>query len=62
MSNYCGYITKHPITECPKCNSTDITWYTRIIGYLRAIKNFGYERQIEASKRIYSKISNNELD
>lgn len=28
----CGYITKHPITTCPKCNSSNITWYTRIIG------------------------------
>ena len=51
----CGFITKHPITKCPKCNSTKITWYTRIIGYLRAIKNFGKERQIEAEKRTYSK-------
>lgn len=51
----CGFITKHPITKCPKCHSTKITWYTRIIGYLRAIKNFGKERQIEASKRVYSK-------
>lgn len=51
----CHYITKHPITKCPKCGSTKITWYTRIIGYLRAIKNFGKERQIEASKRIYNK-------
>lgn len=51
----CGYITKHPITECPKCSSRSIKWYTRIIGYLRAIKNFGKERQIEAEKRTYSK-------
>lgn len=51
----CGYITKHPITECPKCSSKSIKWYTRIIGYLRAIKNFGKERQIEAEKRTYSK-------
>lgn len=51
----CHYITKHPITKCPKCGSTRITWYTRIIGYLRAIKNFGKERQIEAEKRTYSK-------
>lgn len=28
----CGYITKHPITECPKCHSHNITWYTRVIG------------------------------
>lgn len=51
----CHYIVKKPIKECPKCHSKNIKWYTRIIGYLRAIKNFGYERQIEASKRIYSK-------
>ena len=51
----CHYIVKKPITECPKCHSKNIKWYTRIIGYLRAIKNFGYERQIEASKRTYSK-------
>lgn len=51
----CHYIVKKPIKECPRCHSKNIKWYTRIIGYLRAIKNFGYERQIEASKRTYSK-------
>lgn len=56
----CHYIVKKPIKECPKCHSKNIKWYTRIIGYLRAIKNFGYERQIEASKRVYSKLSDNE--
>lgn len=50
----CGYITKHPITECPKCHSNEITQYTRVIGYLRPIKSFGRDRQIEASKRTYS--------
>lgn len=50
----CGYITKHPITECPKCHSHNITQYTRVIGYLRPIKTFGKDRQIEAAKRTYS--------
>lgn len=50
----CGYITKHPITECPKCHSHNITQYTRVIGYLRPIKSFGEDRQIEAAKRTYS--------
>ena len=50
----CGYITKHPITECPKCHSKNITQYTRVIGYLRPIKSFGKDRQIEAAKRTYS--------
>lgn len=50
----CGYITKHPITECLKCHSKNITQYTRVIGYLRPVKSFGKDRQIEASKRHYS--------
>lgn len=51
----CGKIVKQPISKCPCCGSEDITQYTRIIGYLRPVKNFGIERQIEAGKRVYSK-------
>ena len=51
----CNHIVKAPITQCPKCGSEDITWYTRIIGYLRPITSFSKDRQIEASKRTYSK-------
>lgn len=51
----CGKIVKQPIRQCHCCGSTNITQYTRIIGYLRPIKNFGIERQIEAGKRVYSK-------
>ena len=50
----CGFITKHPIKECPKCHSKNITQWTRTIGYLRPIKSFDYYRQIEAGKRVYS--------
>lgn len=55
----CGHIVKAPITKCPKCESEDITWYTRIIGYLRPISAFSRDRQIEAAKRTYS--SSNEV-
>ncbi len=51
----CGYITKSPIKKCPKCGSEEITWWTRIIGYLRPIKGFSKGRRVEASKRIYNK-------
>jgi ribonucleoside-triphosphate reductase len=51
----CGYIVKSPIHKCPKCDSENITWYTRVIGYLRPISSFSKDRQIEAAKRVYSK-------
>ena len=51
----CGHIVKVPISNCPKCGSSNITQYTRVIGYLRPIKSFGKDRQIEAKKRVYSK-------
>lgn len=51
----CGHIVKAPIDECPECSSKDVTWYTRIIGYLRPISAFSKDRQIEAAKRTYSK-------
>ena len=40
--------------KCPKCGGEDITQYTRVIGYLRPIKAFGFDRLIEAGKRVYS--------
>lgn len=51
----CSYITKHPIVECPKCHSKNISQYTRIIGYLRPVKLFSIDRQIEAGTRVYNK-------
>lgn len=51
----CGHIVKAPIIKCPKCGGEDITQYTRVIGYLRPIKAFGFDRLIEARKRVYSK-------
>lgn len=53
----CGHIVKAPINKCPKCDSKNITWYTRIIGYLRPVSAFSKDRQIEASKRTYSKFN-----
>ena len=51
----CGHIVKAPINTCPKCGSKDVTWYTRVIGYLRPVTAFSRDRQIEAAKRTYSK-------
>ena len=51
----CGHIEKIPIEECPICKSKNITQWTRIIGYLRPIKNFDTYRRKEAERRVYSK-------
>ena len=53
--NKCGHIVKQPFTICPKCNSEDVTQYTRIIGYMRPISAFAEDRKIEAGMRTYSK-------
>lgn len=49
----CGFITKVPIDKCPKCGSTHIDKFDRIIGYLTRIRNWSEGRQIEQKTRIY---------
>lgn len=51
----CGFITKHPIKECPKCGSKHISYYDRVIGYLTKISNWSKGRQIEQKTRVYTK-------
>lgn len=51
----CGHVVNAPIKECPICKSSNIDWWTRVIGYLRPISVFSKDRQIEASKRTYTK-------
>ena len=50
----CGYITKVPISKCPKCSSSNISYYDRVIGYLTKISNWSEGRQIEQKTRVYS--------
>ena len=52
----CGFITKVPIAECPKCGSKKIALYDRIIGYLTKISNWSQGRQVEQKRRVYSNI------
>jgi ribonucleoside-triphosphate reductase len=51
----CGFITKVPISKCPKCGSSNISYYDRVIGYLTKIKNWSSGRQEEQKTRVYSK-------
>ena len=50
----CGYISKHTLDECPICGSKNLTYWTRIIGYLRRVEDFSEPRQIEESRRFYA--------
>ena len=49
----CGFIAKQPFTECPKCGSTQVSLWDRIIGYLTKISNWSEGRQIEQKTRVY---------
>lgn len=55
ICNDCGYISKHKLTECPKCHSTNLDYATRIIGYLKRVSSFSESRQKEAENRYYAK-------
>ena len=52
----CGFIAKQPFKECPKCGSTNVSLWDRVIGYLTKIKNWSAGRQIEQKTRVYDKV------
>lgn len=54
----CGYISKSKFTVCPECGSEHVSWWTRVIGFLRPIKSFDSERYKEAERRVYSDKAN----
>ena len=54
ICNDCGYIDKSTHTKCPKCSSTNIDYATRVIGYLKRVKSFSKDRQVEEHDRAYS--------
>lgn len=47
----CGFIAKQPFSKCPKCGSTKVSLWDRIIGYLSKISNWSTARQIENRTR-----------
>lgn len=52
----CGHVVNAPITECPKCHSKRIKYWTRIIGYLTAVDNWSHPRFRDFLKRKYTKL------
>ena len=52
----CGFIAKQPFNVCPKCGSSNISLWDRIIGYLTKIKNWAEPRRIEQKTRVYENV------
>lgn len=52
----CGHIDKRYLEKCPVCGG-EVDYATRVIGYMKRIKNFPEARQVEAAHRVYSKLN-----
>lgn len=57
VCNDCGHIDKRYLKSCPHCQSSNIDYLTRVIGYMKRVSNFSEARQKEASKRHYMRIN-----
>lgn len=57
VCNDCGHIDKRYLKNCPHCQSSNIDYLTRVIGYMKRVSNFSEARQKEASKRHYMRIN-----
>lgn len=55
----CGHIDKNTLEECPVCGSKNLSYLTRVIGYLKKTSSFSEPRQIEERARFYAKNENN---
>jgi anaerobic ribonucleoside-triphosphate reductase len=54
VCNDCGYISKDTLDKCPKCESENLDYLTRIIGYLKRVSSFAEARQTEEKMRYYN--------
>ena len=53
VCNDCGHIDKRYLKACPECQSKNVDYLTRVIGYMKRVSNFSQSRQVEAAKRYY---------
>ncbi len=61
ICNDCGHIDKRYLKECPVCQSKDIDYMTRVIGYMKRVSSFSEARQEEAKIRHYANASHEVL-
>ncbi|MBO4282965.1 MAG: anaerobic ribonucleoside-triphosphate reductase [Bacteroidales bacterium] len=60
VCNACGHIDKRYLKACPQCQSTNVDYLTRVIGYMKRVSNFSEARQEEAHRRYYA-VAPNEI-
>jgi len=53
VCNTCGHISKHKLDKCPKCDSDNLDYATRVIGYLVRVSRMSVDRQAEEKRRVY---------
>ena len=51
----CGIVEKGLHLSCSECDSTDVDFYTRVVGYLAKQDAASYTKQVEIDERIYYK-------
>ncbi|MDR1757184.1 MAG: anaerobic ribonucleoside-triphosphate reductase [Culturomica sp.] len=56
VCNQCGRIDKRHLKSCPACQSENLDYLTRIIGYMKRVSNFSQKRQEEAARRHYATV------
>ena len=54
ICNDCGHIDKRYLKACPQCQSANVDYLTRVIGYMKRVSNFSEARQEEAGRRYYA--------
>lgn len=58
ICNECGHISKHKEVRCEKCDSNDLDYITRVIGYAKRVSKYSEARQKEARRRAYNAARN----
>ncbi|AUP81204.1 anaerobic ribonucleoside-triphosphate reductase [Flavivirga eckloniae] len=53
ICNECANIDKRTLQKCSKCDSKNVDYGTRVIGYLKRVSNFSSARQKEHDLRFY---------
>ena len=51
ICNDCGFISKRYTDKCTRCNSKNVDYATRVIGYLTKVSKWSLERQAEFKRR-----------